>query len=179
MSHLLARRYRLRGFSNCRGEGWGHNYSHHKLSGRLLRDVCAAEFTPGTSESATHTMPAQTRAQGLHHPHCLSAQTLPGMVLTHSSKPWAWAQLAQALTLAKDHPQLAAWMRPLCIGVKFSSTDVASTVGFMARMDPGSAYFANKDLSVCNRLGFSIWWSTSALAWHTSIFCPVQWTKYF
>lgn len=92
----------------------------------------------------------------------------------------AWAQLAQSLILAKDHPELAVWMWLCCIEMKeFSSMDVASTVVFEARMDPGSVYCANKDVSVCHTAGFGILWSTSALAWHTSVVCPVRWTKYF
>lgn len=64
------------------------------------------------------TMPCQGKAGawGLHHPHCYIAQTFPGMVLTHSNEPRAQAQLAQALTLARDHSQSAVWMQPLCIG---------------------------------------------------------------
>lgn len=78
MSHLLARRYCMSGFSNCHGEGWVHIYSHHKISGQLLRHVCAAGFTLGSSKPANYAVPGQSR--GTRAP--------PSSLLYCSNLPW-------------------------------------------------------------------------------------------
>jgi len=130
------------------------------------------------------TMPCQGKAgaRGLHHPCCYIVQAFPGMVLNHSNEPWAQEELAQASTLARDHPQSAVWVQVLCIrGERVWSCGCGQhlSVGFVTRMDPGSAEFTNKDVAICHEPGFRTWWSTSASIWHFSTFCPIQWTRYF
>lgn len=124
MPHLLARRYCMRGFSDCHGEGWVHIDSHRKTSGQLLWHICAAGFTVGSSKPANYAMPGQS--QGTRAP--------PPPVLHCSDLSWhGFDPLQRALGSGTACTDINASQipSPICSRSvsrvkEFSSVDVAS-----------------------------------------------------
>lgn len=107
MSRLLARRYCMRGFSNCHGGGWVHIYSHHKINGQPLWHICAAGFTLGSSKPANYAMPGQSR----------STRAPPSPLLYCSDLPWhGFDALQWALGSGTACTSIDAGQRPSPVG---------------------------------------------------------------
>lgn len=99
ISHLLARRYCMRSFSNCHGEGWASIYSHHRISGQLLWPICGAVFTLGSSKPANCAMPGQCR--GMRAPPSR-------LLLFKHSLAWFWST-PRSPGLRHSLPRLWHW----------------------------------------------------------------------
>lgn len=142
MSHLLARRYCVMGFSDCHGEGWVRIYSHHESSEQLLWHVCAAGFILGSSKPANCATPGQS----------LGKRTPPSPLVHFSNLPWhGFGPFQRALGLGTACTDIDAGQRPSPIGSSDADalywwrkslvvwTWPALVSWLMAQMDPGSA----------------------------------------
>lgn len=99
ISHLWARRYCMRSFTNRHGEGWECIYSHQKIGGQLLWHIYGAGFTLGSSKPANRAMPGQR--QGTRAPPSR-------LLLFKPSLAWFWST-PRSPGLRHSLPRLWHW----------------------------------------------------------------------